>query len=299
MNILNEIDRLKKEKKAIILAHYYQNPEIQDIADYVGDSYYLSQIGQKSDAEVIVYCGVQFMAESAKILSPNKKVLFPAYTNAPCCMEYQATDKAVLKLKEEHPNAKVVTYINSSSKVKAVSDACCTSSSAMEIVKNIDANEIIFVPDRNLASWVAEHSNKKIIPFDGCCNIHDKVRPSHIEELIEKHGTMTILAHPECQKSVRDRADYVGSTSGILNAIKELDRDRYLIVTEKGIAHEIDKLYPNKEFFYLNMFCNPMKKVFLETVYDALNEFKYEIDVDSNIVEGAQKALSNMHKLAE
>jgi len=298
MNIVFEIENLKKEKNAIILAHYYQNGDVQDIADYVGDSYYLSQIGQKSDAEIIIYCGVQFMAESAKILSEKKKVLFPVYAPAPCCMEYQATEKAVMELKEKHPNAKIVTYINSSSKVKAISDACCTSSSAIEIVNNIDADEIIFVPDKNLASWVQEHTSKTIIPFNGCCNIHDKVQISDIDEALAKHGQMTILAHPECKKEIRDRADYVGSTSGILNAIKEIESDKYLIVTEKGISHEINKLYPNKKFVYLNMFCTPMKKVFLETIYEALKNMKYEIQVDKHIIDGAKKALENMHKLA-
>ncbi len=298
MDLLKEIERLKKEKNAIILAHYYQNPEVQEIADYVGDSYYLSQVGKDSDAEVIVYCGVQFMAESAKILSPNKRVLFPAYTCAPCCMENQASGHLVLDMIKKHPNAKVVTYINSASKVKAVSDACCTSSSALQVVNGIDADEIVFVPDKNLASWVQEQTDKKIIPFDGCCNIHDRVRPSDLEEKLEKHGLMTILAHPECRPSVRAMADYVGSTSGILNAVKEFDDKKYLIVTEKGIGHELAKRYPDKEFVYLNMFCSPMKKIFPETIYEALNEFKYEIDVEEEIIEGAQKALENMHRFA-
>lgn len=299
MNIMFEIEKLKKEKNAIILAHYYQNPDVQDIADYVGDSYYLSEIGQKSNAEIIVYCGVQFMAESAKILAENKRVLLPAYGAVPCCMEYQATDALVKELKEKNPRAKVVTYINSSSKVKAVSDACCTSSSAIEIVNNIDANEIIFVPDRNLASWVQEHTSKKIIPFDGCCNIHDKVQVRDIEEALEKHGEMTILAHPECRKEIRDIAHYVGSTSGILKAISDLESDKYLIVTEKGIAHKINKLYPNKNFVYLNMFCNPMKKVFLETIYEALKDLKYEVQVEKHIIDAAKKSLENMHRLAK
>lgn len=299
MGMLEEIKKLKKERNAVILAHYYQNADVQQIADYVGDSYYLSKVGQESDADVIVYCGVQFMAESAKILSPQKRVLFPAYTKAPCCMEFQVTKDVVENLRKEYPNAKVVTYINSSSEVKAVSDACCTSSSAVEIVRNIDADEIIFVPDRNLAGWVEEQVDKKIIDYEGCCNIHDKVRTSDLDEIFDKYGEMPILVHPECRREVRERADYIGSTSGILKAIKEIDAKRYLIVTEKGISYEIGRLYPDKEFIYLNMICSPMKKVFPETIYEALKDLKYEIDVDDEIIKGAKKALDNMHKLTE
>lgn len=296
-----EIEQLKKDKNAVILAHYYQNPEIQEIADYVGDSYYLSEIGRDSDADVIIYCGVQFMAESAKILSPEKTVLFPAYTDAPCCMEYMATPAKVNALKEQHPHAKVVCYINSSSAVKAVSDACCTSASAEKIVKNIEADKIIFVPDKNLGSYVQEKvPDKEIILFDGCCNIHDKVKPQHITDALEKHGELEITAHPECTKEVRDMADYVGSTSGILKHIKNSNKKKFLVVTEKGIGYELNKQNPDKEFVYLNMICNPMKKVFLETVHESLNNFeKYKVEVDEDIIKGAKKALENMHYYAE
>lgn len=298
MDIIKEIEKLKKEKNAIILAHYYQNPEVQEIADYIGDSYYLSEIGKNSEAEIIVYCGVQFMAESAKILSPNKKVLFPAYTCAPCCMENQASEKLILERIKMYPNAKVVTYINSSSGVKAASDAVCTSATALSVVNNIEADEILFVPDKNLASWVQEQTTKKIIAYEGCCNIHDRVKPADIQEALDKNGPMKILAHPECRPSVRAMADYVGSTAGILKAIGDLEADKYLIVTEKGIAHAIGKKYPDKKFVYLNMFCSPMKKIFPETIYEALNELKYEIHVDEEIIKKAQKALENMHYYA-
>ncbi|MBN1469376.1 MAG: quinolinate synthase NadA [Fusobacteriaceae bacterium] len=298
MNLIEEIKRLKKERNAIILAHYYQNPEVQEIADYVGDSYFLSEIGKKSEAQVIVYCGVQFMAESAKILSPEKIVLFPAYTCAPCCMENQANEKLILEKIKEYPNAKVVTYINSSSGVKAASHAVCTSSSALQVVNNIDADEILFVPDKNLASWVQEQTTKKIIPYEGCCNIHDRVKPSDLEEALEKNGPMKILAHPECRPSVRAMADYVGSTAGILKAIEDIDADKYLIVTEKGIAHEIGKRYPDKKFVYLNMFCSPMKKIFPETIYEALNELKYELTLPEDIINRAKMSLENMHYYA-
>lgn len=298
MDLTKEIERLKKEKNAVILAHYYQNPEVQELADYVGDSYYLSEIGKKSEAKIIVYCGVQFMAESAKILSPEKTVLFPAYTCAPCCMENQANEKLILEKIKEYPNAKVVTYINSSSGVKAASDAVCTSASALAVVNNIDSDEILFVPDKNLASWVQEQTTKKIIPYEGCCNIHDRVKPEDLQEALDKHGPMKILAHPECRPSVRHMADFVGSTAGILKAIGDIDAEKYLIVTERGIAHEIGKRYPNKKFVYLNMFCSPMKKIFPETIYEALNEMKYEPTLDEDIIKRAKKSLENMHYYA-
>ena len=298
MDLTKEIERLKKEKNAVILSHYYQNPEVQELADYVGDSYYLSEIGKNSEAQIIVYCGVQFMAESAKILSPEKTVLFPAYTCAPCCMENQANEKLILEKIKQYPNAKVVTYINSSSGVKAASDAVCTSASALAVVNNIEADEILFVPDKNLASWVQEQTTKKIIPYEGCCNIHDRVKPEDLQEALDKNGPMKILAHPECRPSVRAMADFVGSTAGILKAIGDIDAEKYLIVTEKGIAHEIGKRYPNKKFVYLNMFCSPMKKIFPETIYEALNEMKYVLTLPEDIIKRAKKSLENMHYYA-
>lgn len=300
MNFIEEINRLKKEKNAVILAHYYQNGEIQDIADYVGDSFYLAQAGRDCDADIIVYCGVQFMAESAKILAPEKKVLFPVYADAPCCMEFQATPERVKALMDQYPDAKVVCYINSSSEVKGLAHACCTSSSAKKIVENIDAKQIIFVPDRNLGSYVAELvPDKEIITFDGCCNIHDKVRVEDITEVFDKYGKMPVLVHPECKKEIRDMADYIGSTSGILSFAKDSNAKEMLIVTERGIGHELAKQNPDKKFHYLNMFCKSMKKTFLETVYEALNDLKYEIDVEKNIRDNALRSLENMLNLSK
>ncbi len=298
MEQLARIKELKKEKKAIILAHYYQNSDIQDIADYVGDSYYLSEVGRDSDAEVIVYCGVKFMAESAKILSPEKTVLFPVHGDATCCMEHQATPGLVLEMKEKHPNAKVVTYINSSSEVKAVSDACCTSSSALKIVENIDADEIIFVPDQNLASYVAEKTEKKIIPFDGQCNVHHKVTLKNIEKLKEEYGELEILAHPECQKEIRDISSYVGSTAGILNYAKNSKEAALIVVTERGIMHQLKKDSPDKEFYFPYMVCSPMKRVFIEGIIEALETGKGEIIMEDELIKKAKKSLLNMHKYA-
>ncbi|TDT68115.1 quinolinate synthetase [Hypnocyclicus thermotrophus] len=293
-DILSQIEKLKKEKNAIILAHYYQNADIQDLADFVGDSYFLSEKARDSNADYIIYCGVKFMAESAKILSPNKRVFFPAYANAECCMEYMATPTKVQSLKDEYPEAKVVCYINSSSEVKALSDACCTSSSAEKIVNKIDAKQIIFVPDKNLGSYIQEKTDKEIILFDGCCNVHDKVTPKHIKEYKDKYQNIEVVAHPECKKEVRDLSDYVGSTSGILNYVKTSHKKEFLIVTEKGIAHELYKQNPDKKFYFINMICNSMKKIFPETILEALQEEKYEIFVDKDIIKNAKKSLDNM-----
>ena len=298
MNLLTRLKELKKEKNAIILAHYYQNADIQDIADYVGDSYYLSEVGRDSDANVIVYCGVKFMAESAKILSPEKTVLFPVHGDATCCMEHQATPGLVLEMKKNNPNAKVVTYINSSSEVKAVSDACCTSSSALKIVENIDADEIIFVPDQNLASYVAEQTDKKIIPFDGQCNVHHKVTLDNIKKLKEEHGELEILAHPECQKEIRDISTYVGSTAGILKYAKESTDKELIIVTERGIMHQLKKDSPNKNFYFPYMICSPMKRVFAEGIVEALETGKGEVIMDAKLIKKAKVSLLNMHKYA-
>lgn len=296
MNIREEISRLKKEKNAVILAHYYQRADVQALADYVGDSFYLAQVARDIEAETIVFCGVRFMAESAKILAPNKRVLFPVYTEAPCCMEYMATPEGIIEEKAKYEDVKVVTYVNSSSAVKAVSDVCCTSSSVEKIVNNLDCKNILFVPDRNLGSYVAEKIiDKNIIPWDGCCNIHDIVKPSDIEEAIAEHGEdLLIAAHPECKKKVRDMSHYVGSTSGILNFVKESDHKRFLIVTEVGIKYQLTKDNPEKELFFLPMICKPMKKAFPETILESLVEGKGEVFVEEKIIDGAKKALDNM-----
>ena len=295
MELIKKIEKLKKEKNAVILAHYYQNAEIQEIADHVGDSYYLSKIGQESDADVIVYCGVRFMAESAKILSPEKTVLFPVYTEAPCCMEFMVNEAELEEFKKQNPGSKVVCYINSSTSVKALSDVCCTSSSAENILKNIDADKIIFIPDRNLASYVAEKvPEKEVIPWSGCCNIHDKIRVEDIEKYLDTD--ITIVAHPECTKEVRDAAHYVGSTSGILNHIKSSTKNEFLVLTEKGIHHQLKKDNPDKTFHFLHMICGSMKKTFLETVAESLEKFSGEISLDEELRKKAYTALENMHK---
>lgn len=297
-NIRDEIIKLKQERNAVILAHYYQEPEIQELADYTGDSYYLSKVGRECTEETIVFCGVKFMAESAKILSPNKRVLLPNM-DALCCMVYMADAKQVEKLKREYPNAKVVCYVNSSTEVKAVSDVCCTSSSAVNIIKNIDSDEIIFVPDRNLGSYVQEKvPEKKIILWNGCCNVHDVIDAEEIQDAKERYGQdIKVLVHPECKKEVRDLADFIGSTGEIIKFASSDKSLKYLIVTEVGILHELKKNNPNKEFYTLDMVCGSMKITTMENIYNCLKDLNNEIQLDEGMRKSAHKALENMHIL--
>lgn len=294
-----KILNLKNERNAVILAHYYANPELQEIADYVGDSYYLSKIGKECSQDIIVFCGVKFMAESAKILSPTKRVFLPS-EKALCCMAYMAKKDAVEKMKEDYPKAKVVCYINSSTEVKTAADVCCTSSSAVKIVNNLDSDEIIFIPDRNLGSYIQEKiPNKKIMLWDGCCNVHDRVKVEQIISAKEKYGeNVKVLVHPECIKEVRDLADYVGSTGGMIEYASSDKSNEFLVVTDIGIVYELEKRNPNKKFYTLDVACPSMKIMTLEDVYTCLRDFKNEIILDENMREEACRALNNMHLLS-
>jgi quinolinate synthase len=291
----DQILKLKEEKNAIILAHYYQIGEIQDIADFVGDSFELSRKAKENSADIIVFCGVRFMAESAKVLSPNKTVLLPV-KEAGCPMADMAEVDQVLSMKKEHPNAKVVTYVNSSAEVKAISDVCCTSSNAIKIVKKIDADEIIFVPDKNLGSYVQEKvPEKKIILWNGHCCVHDRITADNVLRAKEENPKVKVLVHPECKSEVRNLADYIGSTSGIINFAKECNNDKFLIVTEEGVLHKLEKNNDGKEFFsVMGMTCKNMKKTTLEDVYSCLENMKYEINIDEDVRKKAANALENM-----
>lgn len=290
-----QISELKEKRNAIILAHYYQVSEIQDVADFVGDSFELSRKAKENEADVIVFCGVRFMAESAKVLSPQKTVLLPV-KEAGCPMADMAEVDQIMKMKSEHPNAKVVTYVNSSVEVKAISDVCCTSSNAIKIVRKIDSHEIIFAPDKNLGSYVQEHvPEKKIILWDGHCCVHNRITADNILRVKEENPDAKVLVHPECKSEVRRLADYVGSTSGIINFAKESHNDKFLIVTEEGVLHRLKNENPSKEFLSIRgMTCKNMKKTELEDVYSCLLDRKYEIKIDEDIRRKAAMALENM-----
>ena len=298
-NQLSEkILKLKKEKNAIILAHLYQIPEIQEIADYVGDSYYLSQVARDAKEDLIIFCGVKFMAESAKVLSPEKTVILPA-PNAGCPMADMAEVEDVEEMIEKYPDAFKVCYINSSYEVKALCDASVTSSSALKIIKNIPNKQILFLPDQNLGGYISEFfPEKEFILWRGFCPTHHRITAEDIIKAKEEHPHVKVLSHPECSKEVRDLSDYIGSTSGIINYATECEDKEFIIATEEGVLHQLKKKNPDKKFYFPEvMVCPNMKKTSLQDVYDALDGKKEEVILDEEIRKKALTSLENMHKL--
>lgn len=296
-----EIKRLKKEKNALILAHLYQRPEIQDIADIVGDSYFLSKKAMESSSNLIVFCGVRFMAESAKILSPEKKVLLPA-NEARCPMADMAITERLMDLKSQHPDAKIISYINTNLDIKAVSDVCVTSSSALKIMNNIKEKEIIFLPDRNLGEYISEHfPDKKFILYQGFCPTHERITSEDIIEVKEKYPTYEVLVHPECNKPVRDLADYIGSTSEIIDYSAASDSNGFIVITEQGVLHQMELKSPLKKFVQLKepMICPNMKMTTLDDLYSCLLNESNEIIINEDERKKALKALQNMHLLGD
>jgi len=300
MNSIEErIETLKQEKNAVILAHYYQCSEIQQIADYVGDSYYLSKMAKEASQEIIVFCGVRFMAESAKILSPHKKVLLPV-ADAGCPMADMADTNKIKELKKQYPDAAVVCYINTSVEVKALCDVCVTSSNALDIIRKLPQREIIFLPDRNLSAYIAgKCPEKEFVIYPGYCIVHNKILPEHITELKIKHPNAPVVAHPECRKEVLAFADFVGSTGKILSYAKSSDSSEMIIVTEEGIRHALEQQSPNKTFYfpYPQMICVNMKKTTIENVLWALEDEANEIRIEEGLRISALNCLKEMHRL--
>lgn len=297
VEIQKKVLELKEKKRALILCHNYQLPEIQDVADILGDSLELSKQAATRPENLIVFCGVHFMAESAKILSPHKKVLLPRI-EAGCFMSELISPEELRKLKEEHPDAKVVAYINTEADVKAESDVICTSSNAVKVVKGIDAKKIIFVPDRNLALYVQRFTDKKIIPWNGFCYVHTRFKREHILEAKKNYSDAVVLVHPECPPDVIDLADEVLSTNGMINYVKKSSAKRFIIATEEGITYRMKKENPDKEFIVPGppKICVNMKITRIEDVYEALLHEKYEIHVPEDILIKARKALDEMLK---
>ena len=290
-----EILRLKKEKGAVILVHNYQIGEIQDLADFLGDSLGLSREASRISEKLIVFCGVTFMAETAKILSPDKKVLLPR-KDAECPMAEMVNVEDLKKLKAKHPDAVVVTYVNSTAEVKAESDVCCTSANAVKIVQNIDAEEIIFTPDRNLASYVQRFTKKKIIPWEGFCYVHNQFTREEVIRAKEAHPRALLMVHPECQPEVIDLADKVLSTSGMVRVARESSDSEFLVGTEGGMLYRLKKENPGKNFYSAGTakFCRGMKATRLEDLYKALLEEQYEIILPEDIINKARMALERM-----
>lgn len=295
-DLVREIKKLKGERKAVILAHLYQRPEVQDIADFIGDSLGLSQQAAQTDAEVIVFCGVHFMAESAYILSPDKIVLLPE-PEAGCPMADMITAEALRAKKKEHPDAIVVCYVNSSAEVKAESDICCTSANAVKVVESLPPDRpILFVPDRNLGHYVAKKTGRGIILWEGYCNTHDQITLEEVKKAKEEHPNALLMVHPECRPEVVAEADAVFSTSGMIRFAKESPAREFLVGTEMGILHQLRKQCPGKEFYLVSerLICPNMKATTLDKVYWALKDLRPQITVPEDIRQGAVRALEKM-----
>lgn len=295
-NIIEKIKKLKEEKKAIILAHSYQNIEIDEVADFVGDSLYLSQKAKETDAEIIVFAGVYFMAQTAKIISPEKKVLLPNL-NAGCLMADMIDHDQIIEFKNAHPNIPVVCYINSTAKVKAECDICCTSSNALKIVESLNSKQVLFVPDANLGKWVeGKLNNVEVIAYDGNCPVHNNITVEDIKSARSKYPSAKILIHPECKPEVSKLGDYVGSTSGIINYVKNCSEKQFVIVTEKGVVDRLQRDYPQKEFILIreNMLCESMKLTTLEEILHSLEAEENEITLDENIRQLSSSCIERM-----
>jgi len=293
--IRDEILRLKEEKHAIILAHNYQRADVQDIADVVGDSLELSRAAAKMKGDVIVFCGVDFMAETAAVLSPEKIVLLPA-PDAHCPMADMITADQLKLVKSRHKNAAVICYVNTTAEVKAESDICCTSANAVAVVNSVPEDKIIFVPDRNLAQYAARFTKKNILPWEGFCLVHDRYTPEHVAAARLLHPDAAVLVHPECRPDVIDCADYVASTSGILKHVHILPEKEFIIGTEVGILHRLKKESPEKTCYPLSpdAVCVNMKKTDLAKVCDALVSMQPRITVPEEIADRARTAIARM-----
>lgn len=293
--IQKKIVELKEKQNAILLVHNYQRPEIQEIADYLGDSLGLARQAAETDAEKIIFCGVEFMAETAKILSPDKEVLLPE-KDAGCPMANMVTAEEVLEMKKKHPNAQVVSYVNTTASVKAVSDVCCTSSNAVKVVQNLDADEIIFVPDKNLGSWVKRFVDKKMILWEGFCYVHHRITPEDIKKSKKEMPEAPVIVHPECRPQVADLADRVESTGGMVKFAEETEAERIIIGTESGILHRLKQENPHKSFFTAGppRICVNMKKITPTSILDVLQSNKNKIEVPKEIAGPAKNALDAM-----
>ncbi len=297
-NLEEKINQFKKEKNAVLLAHNYQVEEVQLAADYLGDSLDLSRTAAEVEHDMIVFAGVKFMAETAKVLSPQKKVLLPRL-DAGCPMADMITVEELIELKEEHKNAKVVTYVNSSVEIKAESDACCTSANAVQVVKNIDADEIIFIPDRNLGAYVqAMVPGKKIILFEGYCYVHNRIKKEEIQEMKERFPDARVLVHPEVRMEVIQLADEVLSTSGMIEYVTKSSDKQFIVATEQGLLERMKRENPGKEFYpaFRAKICSNMKRTSLKDVYEAFFLERYEITIEESIAQRAVHALNEMLK---
>lgn len=301
MSIAEQIMKWKQEKNAVILAHYYVDEEVQEIADYVGDSFYLSKVATNVDAERIIFCGVEFMGESAKILNPTKRVFMPD-AMADCPMAHMATKEEILKVKEQYDDVAVVCYINSTAELKTYADVCVTSSNAVKIVRNLPNHNIFFIPDRNLGHYVSEQVPEKNFIFNaGCCPRHVAITEEKVLAAKAKYPNAKFAAHPECTQDVLAHADYIGSTAGIIDYVVASAEQEFLIGTVDGVFAEIKKQAPDKILHTIKeqQVCVNMKKVTLEKVLDVLEHETNEVFVDEDVAQKAMQPLTRMLALAK
>ncbi|MBR6163173.1 quinolinate synthase NadA [bacterium] len=298
--LIEKINRLKKEKNAVILAHSYQNIEVDEVADFVGDSLELSRKAKNTDASTIIFAGVYFMAETAKLLSPKKKVLIPR-SEASCEMADMITGEKLREFKTKHPSVPVVCYINSTAEVKALSDICCTSSNAVKVVQSVESKDVLFVPDRNLAAYVqTKVEDKNIIPFDGCCPIHDQITPEDVEEQRNLHPNAILLAHPECRKELLNKADFIGSTKSIFEYVKNSRENEFIISTETGVVERLERDYKDKKFYLINKkaVCRNMKYITLDDILKSLQNDLFEVTLSVETAQRASLTIERMLKIS-
>ena len=299
--LVQKIEELKKEKNAIVLAHYYSNPEVQDIADFLGDSLELSRKAGSADADIIVFAGVHFMAETAALISPNKKVLVPAL-GAGCTLADGVCGKHLAEWKAANPDGIVVSYVNTTADVKSYTDICCTSANALSIVKGLPADKkVLFVPDRNLGSYIISQTGRQMELYDGCCKVHDQVTTQMVQEMMAKYPEADVLIHPEsvCSSDpaiLENPNCYMYSTSGILRHASESPKKQFIIATEVGTLHKLSKDNPGKEFIPVSekIVCHYMKLATLEAVYEALRDEKFEVKVPAEISARALAPITEM-----
>jgi quinolinate synthase len=299
--LIEEIRELARRRNTIILAHNYQSPEVQDVADFVGDSLGLALEAQKTDSELIVFCGVHFMAESAKILNPEKKVLLPNLS-AGCSLADSITPESLQDWKDRYPDHTVVTYVNSTADVKAMSYICCTSANAVSVIRSLSSDKILFTPDRNLGNWVKKQvPEKEVVVYDGACPTHDVLRGANVEKVRSAFPDSIVIAHPECREDIIAIADEVCSTTAMLGRIANYPHARtFIVATESGIIHQMKKRYPDREFVMADgcigcrLHCPYMKMNTLENVKRSLIEDKFEITVEPDVMQDARLALERM-----
>ncbi|MEE1142560.1 MAG: quinolinate synthase NadA [Bacteroidales bacterium] len=301
-----KVEKLKKEKNIVILAHYYCLPEIQEVADYVGDSLNLAQIAKETEADIILLCGVHFMGETAKILNPNKKVIIPDF-NAGCSLADSCKYEEFKAFKEQYPDHIVISYINCSAEIKTLSDIICTSGNAVQMINSLPKNQkIIFAPDKNLGGYINRITNREMVLWKGSCEVHELLTPQYVKELKNKYKDYTLIAHPECNDSVLQLADFVGSTQAMIKFVKNSENTKFLVATESGITHKLKLDNPNKEFIVVtpneNTPCNDcrnMKLNTMEKVIDVMENLNNEIILSEELMKDAEKPILKMLEISK